>query len=111
MGLIAERGNTGRWTSPSASISRPSASTAATAPVWRLSTTVPRSTSTRPGLFILNVAGAPLATIASRTDLYWHLHEPDRYTSAKTPPKTPDVGLSHHFSAARLCRRRGARLS
>src|SRR5689334_3642497 len=68
MALIAERGNTGRRTSPSASTLPPSASTTATAPLWRLSTIAPRSTSTRTGLFILNVAGAPLATIASRTN-------------------------------------------
>src|SRR3954462_14527611 len=111
MALTAERGNTRRSTSPKASTVRPSASTAATAPMWRLSTTAPRSTPTRTGLLILNVAGAPLATIESRTDLYWHHHEPDRYATPAPPPQTPDAGLPSHLSVSHFRRRRRPRLS
>ena len=46
----------------------PSASTTATAPRWRLSTSAPRITSTRTGLLICHAARlAALATVASRT--------------------------------------------
>src|SRR5205823_2177607 len=41
-------------TSPSFKTPRPPASTTATAPQWRLSTSVPRTTSTRAGLPIVN---------------------------------------------------------
>src|SRR5262249_33414895 len=47
---MAERGKIGTATSPSASTVAPSASTTATAPPWRLSTRLPRVTSTRGGL-------------------------------------------------------------
>src|SRR5262245_48961307 len=49
---MAERGKIGVATSPSASTVAPSASTTATAPLWRLSTRLPRVTSTRTGLSI-----------------------------------------------------------
>src|SRR5262249_43453371 len=49
---MAERGKIGAATSPSASTVAPSASTTATAPLWRLSTSLPRVTSTRIGLGI-----------------------------------------------------------
>ena len=49
MALMAERGYTGVSTSPSASTSAPRASHTATALRWRLSTRVPRVTSTTTG--------------------------------------------------------------
>src|SRR5207237_10335202 len=49
---MAERGKIGISTSPRASTVAPSASTTATAPLWRLSTRLPRVTSTRTGLGI-----------------------------------------------------------
>ena len=68
--LIAERGNTGAATSPTAITLRPSASATATAPRWRLSTSGPRVTSTRTGLlmfrpgFRIGISGRPLTLIA-----------------------------------------------
>src|SRR5690606_956078 len=53
MAFTAERGKTGRAMSPIVTTSFPSASTTATAPRWRLSTTLPRSISTSTGFAIL----------------------------------------------------------
>src|SRR4051794_32797309 len=49
---MAERGKIGAATSPSSSTVAPSASATETAPRWRLSTSLPRVTSTRTGLDI-----------------------------------------------------------
>src|SRR5262249_35361707 len=72
---MAERGKAGAATSPSASTVAPSASTTATAPVWRLSTRLPRVTSTRTGLGI-GVASEPgcrhICKARSLRFLTWH---------------------------------------
>src|SRR5690606_39352429 len=59
--LTAERGKTGRATSPMARTTAPSPSTTATAPRWRLSTVPPRRTSTSTGFAMPDLA--PLARL------------------------------------------------
>ena len=93
---------------------RPAASTTATAPRWRLSTSAPRRTSTRTGLLIVMRRLGTLATIRSRTIYTATVMDAiPAYSAhpATLPPQAADLGLSRAFPAAGARRRGRAGLS